>query len=203
MIFKKGNMSKGVLILLVSVIVLAVFLVIHQHKIIRSLKEALSSAQNETVNVDLGPLGNKLKDKKGTFALVKYDKDTLMGELLQIKAKLAETEGLLRQAQQENESLKEENAALTGAIAGLKEELRLWEGKINSLDEKKLVIKKRNQSLRELSKRIWDLKTRAQREIDKIKMELGNQGFLTKGGKTTFSREKIIQLEKIVVTHPR
>ncbi|MDD4183518.1 MAG: hypothetical protein PHT53_06850 [Candidatus Omnitrophica bacterium] len=203
MIFKKGNMSKGVLILLISAIVLAAFLVIYQHKIIRSLKEALSSTQGETVNVDLGPLGDKLKDKKGAFVPVKYDKDTLMGELVQIKAKLNETEGLLRQAQQEKESLKEENATLIEAVDSLKKELRLWEGKINSLDEKRLVIGKRNQSARELSKRIWDLKTRAQREIDKIKMELGNQGFITKGGKTTFSREKTIQLEKIVVTHPR
>jgi hypothetical protein len=34
-------------------------------------------------------------------------------------------------------------------------------------------------------------------------MELGNHGFLTKGGKSTFSREKTIKLETIIVTHPR
>lgn len=203
MIFKKANMNKGVLILLISVIVLGAFLIIYQQRIIRSLKGALSGAQSERVSVDLGPLGDKLKGKKGTFVAVGYDKDTLMVELAQIKAKLNETEDLLRQAQEEKESLKEENAVLNKTVAGLKEELRLWEGKIKSLDEKKLVIEKRSQSIKELRKRIWDLKVKAQREIDKIKMQLGNQGFLTKGGKSTFSREKTVQLEKIVVTHPR
>jgi len=203
MILKKGNTSKGVVILLIAAIVLAVILVVYQHKIIRSLKRALSSAQSERVSVDLGQLGDKFKDKKGTLVAVNYDKDTLMGELIQVKAKLAEAEGMLRQAQEEKESLKEENAALNKAVADLKEEVRLWEGKINTLDEKKLVIAKRNQSVKELRKRIWDLKVRAQREIDVVKMRLGNQGFMTRSGKTTFSREKIIQLEKIVVTHPR
>ncbi len=203
MIFKKANMNKGVLILLISAIALGAFLIIYQQKIIRSLKRALSGAQSERVSVDLGPLGDKLKGKKGTFVAVGYDKDTLMVELAQIKAKLNETEDLLRQAQEEKESLKEENAVLNKTVAGLKEELRLWEGKIKSLDEKKLVIEKRSQSIKELRKRIWDLKVKAQREIDKIKMQLGNQGFLTKGGKSTFSREKTVQLKKIVVTHPR
>jgi len=203
MIFKKGNTSKGVVILLIAAIVLAVILVVYQHKIIRSLKRALSLAQGERVSVDLGQLGDKFKDKKGTLVAVNYDKDTLMGELIQVKAKLAEAESMLRQAQEEKESLKEENAALNKAVADLKEEVRLWEGKINTLDEKKLVIAKRSQSVKELRKRIWDLKVRAQREIDAVKMRLGNQGFMTRSGKTTFSREKIIQLEKIVVTHPR
>lgn len=203
MILKKGNTSKGVVILLIAAIVLAVILVVYQHKIIRSLKKALSLAQGERVSVDLGQLGDKFKDKKGTLVAVNYDKDTLMGELIQVKAKLAEAEGMLRQAQEEKESLKEENAALNKAVADLKEEVRLWEGKINTLDEKKLVISKRNQSVKELRKRIWDLKVRAQREIDAVKMRLGNHGFMTRSGKTTFSREKIIQLEKIVVTHPR
>jgi chromosome segregation ATPase len=203
MIFKKGNVNKGMLILLISATVLAVFLIIYQQKIIRSLKAALSSSQGEKISVDLGELGNKLKDKKGAFVAVNYDKDTLMGELVQIKAKLAETEGMLRQAQEEKSSLEEENAALNKTINGLKDELRLWEGKINSLDEKKLAVGKRKQSLRELNKRIWELKSRAQREIDNIKMELGNHGFLTKGGKSTFSREKTIKLETIIVTHPR
>lgn len=61
MILKKGNMNKGVLILLVAAIVLAAFLIAYQHKIIRSLKRALSSAKSERVSVDLGQLGDKLK----------------------------------------------------------------------------------------------------------------------------------------------
>jgi uncharacterized protein involved in tolerance to divalent cations len=126
-----------------------------------------------------------------------------MVELVQIKARLNETEKLLRQAQEEKKSFKEENAVLNKTIADLKEELRLWEGKIRSLDEKKLVTDKRSRSIREVRKRIRDLKIKAQREIDKIKMQLGNQGFVTKGGKSTFSREKTVQLEKIVVTHSR
>ncbi|MCK9615254.1 MAG: hypothetical protein M0R48_07120 [Candidatus Omnitrophica bacterium] len=203
MISKKANMSKGLLIILISAIVLGAFLIVYQQKIIRSLRRALSSAPSERVSVDLGQLGDKLKGKKGAFVAVSYDKDTLMVELAQIKAKLNATEDLLKQAQEEKEFLKEENAALNKTVAGLKEELRLWEGKINSLDEKKLFTARRSQSIKELSKRIWDLKVKTQREIDKIKMQLGNQGFLTKGGKSTFSREKIVQLEKIVVTHPR
>jgi septal ring factor EnvC (AmiA/AmiB activator) len=164
MIFKKGNVNKGMLILLISATVLAVFLIIYQQKIIRSLKAALSSSQGEKISVDLGELGNKLKDKKGAFVAVNYDKDTLMGELVQIKAKLAETEGMLRQAQEEKSSLEEENAALNKTINGLKDELRLWEGKINSLDEKKLAVGKRSK-LRELNKRIG-IKVQGQREID-------------------------------------
>ncbi|MFA5338188.1 MAG: hypothetical protein WC330_07635 [Candidatus Omnitrophota bacterium] len=203
MIFKKANMNKGLLIFLIAAVVLGAFLIIHQQKIIRSLKRALSSTKSETVSVDLGQVGDKLKGKKGTFVAVSYDKDTLMVELAQIKAKLNETEKLLKQAQEEKESLKEENAVLNKTVADLKEELRLWEGKIRSLDEKKLVTDRRNKGIKELRKRIWDLKVKAQREIDKIKMQLGNQGFLTKGGKSTFSREKTVQLEKIVVTHSR
>ena len=203
MIFKKANINKGLLILLIAVIGLGAFLIIHQQKIIRSLKRALVSVPSETVSVDLGQAGDKLKGKKGAFVAVNYDKDTLMVELVQIKARLNETEKLLRQAQEEKRSFKEENAVLNKTIADLKEELRLWEGKIRSLDEKKLVTDKRSQSIREVRKRIRDLKIKAQREIDKIKMQLGNQGFVTKGGKSTFSREKTVQLEKIVVTHSR
>ncbi|MDD4954476.1 MAG: hypothetical protein PHP17_00335 [Candidatus Omnitrophica bacterium] len=197
---KKENSGKGALILLIAIIILAVILIVYQHKIIRSLKMALGAAQSETVSVDLG---DKFKDKKGTFVAVNYDKDTLMGELIQIKAKLAQTQEMLNAAKGENESLKQKNAALNDDINKLTGELRLWEGKITSLDEKKLVAERRTRCLKELGQRIRDLKVKAQQEVDKVKMELGNQGFITKGGKTTFSREKIIQLEKIVVTHTR
>lgn len=200
MSFKKENSGKGALILLIAVIILAVILIVYQHKIIRSLRMALGAAQSETVSVDLG---GKFKDKKGVFVAVNYDKDTLMGELVQIKAKLAETQDMLNAAKGENESLKEKNITLNQDIDKLKEELRLWEGRIASLDEKKLVAERRTRCLKELSQRIRDLKVKAQQEVDKVKMELGNQGFITKGGKTTFSREKIIQLEKIIVTHTR
>jgi hypothetical protein len=32
-------------------------------------------------------------------------------------------------------------------------------------------------------------------------MELGNQGYITKQGKTTFSHKNIVELEKIIITH--
>ncbi len=198
--FRKANLSKGLSIILVSAVVLGIFLIVHQQRIIKSLKEALSLGQSDKVSVDLGQLGGKLKSKNGVFVAASYDKNTLMGELVEMRARLKEAENLLQQAQLEKTSLKEENAKLSKTISDLKDELRLWEGKINSLDEKKLAMQKRSQSLKELRKRLWDLKIKTQQKIDKIKMQLGNNGFLTKAGKSTFSREKTIQLEKIVVT---
>ncbi len=110
---------------------------------------------------------------------------------------------MLDNAQKENKSLRDNNSALNVNIKKLQEEVRLWEGKIKNLDEKKMVLKRKAQSMQELNKRVNDLKTKAQKEIDAVKMQLGNNGYLTKNGKTTFSREKAVQLEKIVVTHPR
>ncbi|MFA5008148.1 MAG: hypothetical protein WC546_02885 [Candidatus Omnitrophota bacterium] len=202
MILNKASANKGVLIFLIAAIVLGVFLIIHQQNIIGSLKRALNLVQNEASGTSLEQAGDK-PNARPRASVVNNDKYALMAELTQIKAKLNEAEDLLKQAQQEKDSLKQENATLSNAVAGLKEELRLWEGKISSLDERKLVTQRRNQSVRELRKRIWDLKAKAQREIDIVKMQLGNQGFLSRGGKSTFSREKIVQLEKIVVTRCR
>lgn len=203
MIFKKASINKGVTVLLAIIVLLGIVFIVYQQKIITSLKEALTSASSETIKVDLGPLEEKLKSGKGTLVVVGKEKDAIMLELAEIKAKLKETQELLNQAQSENKILKEDNSVLKAKIEGLEDEIRLWEGKIKNLDEKKLVLRKRTQSIRELNKRVWDLKVKAQKEIDAIKLKLGNLGFLTKDGKTTFSREKTVQLEKIIVTHPR
>jgi chromosome segregation ATPase len=129
------------------------------------------------------------------------DKEVILAELQEVRAKLNKAEETIAEETRKKEILESQNQRLNREINSLKEELRLWEGKINNIDEKKLVLERRNRGTKELCQRIWDFKLKAQKEIDQIKMALGNQGYLTKTGKSTFSREKIVKLEKIVVTN--
>lgn len=199
--FKKRENSKTTLILLIAAILGVAGVIVYQTHIIRSLKEVIQASEEQKIHVNLGSLEEKLKNKEGTLAVVKKNEATIKFELEELKAKLNQTEALLSEANKQKETLQQENAVMGEQLAALKEELRLWEGQINNLEEKKMVLERRAKGWKELKKRISDFKVKAQKEIDRIKMELGNQGYITKQGKTTFSLKNIVELEKIIITH--
>jgi chromosome segregation ATPase len=124
-------------------------------------------------------------------------------EVESIKSKLVKVEELLHQAQKEKKFAQQEQERLSSELAGLKEELRLWEGKIKDLSERKLVLGRKAASSKELAQRIWDLKVKTQQEVDRQELEAGNCGYIVKEGKPTFTRDKVIELKKIIVSHPK
>jgi chromosome segregation ATPase len=198
--FKKRKNNKITLVLLIAAILGVTGVIIYQTNIIRSLKEVIQASSEQKVHVNLGPLEEKLNNKEGTLVVVKKSQATIKFEMEELKAKLNQTEALLRDANEQKSTLQQENNNMSQQLAALKEELRLWEGQINNLEEKKMVLERRAKSLNELKIRIRNFKVKAQKEIDRIKMELGNQGYITKQGKTTFNHKNIVELEKIIIT---
>ncbi|MFA6282461.1 MAG: hypothetical protein WCY05_08200 [Candidatus Omnitrophota bacterium] len=198
--FKKREHSKLTSILLVIAILCVAGVIIYQTHIIRSLKEVIQVSEEQKIHVNFGPLEDKLNSKEGTLAVVKKSQASIKFEIEELKAKLNQTERLLDEANKQKDALQQENASMGAQIAALKEELRLWEGQINNLSEKNMVIERRAQGWEELKTRIWNFKVKAQKGIDRIKMELGNRGYITKEGKTTFNHKNIVELEKIIIT---
>ena len=201
MSFKKHENNKITLILLIAAILGIIGIIVYQTHIIRSLKETILMSEEQKVHVNLGPLEEKLNNKEGTLAVVKKSEATIKLEMEELKVKLNQTEAQLDEANKQKEALQQENVNINGQLAALKEELRLWQGQINNLEEKKMVLERRAKGWKELKKRISDFNLKAQKELDRIKMELGNQGYITKQGKTTFSHKNIVELEKIIITH--
>ena len=201
MVFKKRENSKITLVLLIAAILGVAGVIVYQTRIIRSLKEVIQASEEQKLHINLGSLEEKLNNKEGTLAVVKKSEAEIKFEIEELKAKLNQTVALLEEANKQKDALQQENASMGEQLAALKEELRLWEGQINNLEEKNMVLERRSKGWKELKKRISDFKRKAQKEMDRIKMELGNQGYITKEGKTTFSRKNIVELEKIIITH--
>jgi chromosome segregation ATPase len=201
MTFKKRENSQITLILFIVAILGVTGVVLYQTHIIRSLKEIIQVSEEQRLHVSLGSLEEKLNNKEGTLAVVKKGTAVIKIEMEELKVKLNQTEAMLRDANEQKGTLQQENDNMVHQLAVLKEEVRLWEGQINSLEEEKMVLERREMGLKELKKRIRDFKVKAQKKIDRIKMELGNQGYITKQGKTTFNQKNIVELEKIIITN--
>ena len=205
MINKKMQVNVGVFALLViSLIGGTIFLFYERdsfNKIRSFLEQALKDSEDQRVKlkIAIGELQNQLKEKEEIITKVSEEKDKFRAEVEDLKLKLAKLQEFLDKSEVEKKLLQSKNAGLERDLVSLKEELRLWEGKITDQSEKKLVLERRVKSIQELRRRIIGLKVRARQEIDKIKLALGNQGYVIKEGKLTITKEKIVELEKVIV----
>ncbi len=188
--FEKKDKSKIVLFLLITAILVITGVIIYQTYIIHSLKEAIQQTREEKLNTKAGPL-----------AVVKNSEAEIKSEIEEFKVKLNQTEVMLKEANEQKKILQQEKEEMSRQLEALKEESRLWSGEIKSLEEKSMVLERRAKGLKELQRRIKIFKRKAQQEMDRIKSELGNHGYITKQGKCTFNRKNIVELEKIIITH--
>ena len=131
----------------------------------------------------------------------KYSKEKaeLENEMALLADDIRVLKDLLEKAQLANKDLTDDNIVLILEVSNLKEELRLWEGKINSIDEAKYVKTMRKSSIREVKKRIVKFRKEARERIDRINYILGNKGYLVQDGESTLSKESIERRKKMSV----
>lgn len=174
-----------------------------------SLQQALSISEKERIKLKAELEQTKAKlltQQDELYAQTSKEKEALNLELSELKLTLKQTEELLKQAKNEKQVSKDEVKGINRALVALRENMRLLEGKINNPNETKLALETRLQGLRELRTRIKNFKreaflnkVRAQKEIDRIKLEKGNRGLVTKDGQLTLTAQRAIELEKIII----
>lgn len=173
-----------------------------------SLEQRLVISEKEKLNLrtELGEARTKLLSQEEFYNQVFKEKETLNLELNDLKLTLSQLEELLNQARNEKQVLEGQAKKTNRELVSLKQNARLLEGKINALDEVKLFLDTRLEVLKELQQRIRNFKReallnkiKAQAELDRVKLELGNRGFVTKSGKSTVNTQRAIELEKIVI----
>ena len=205
----KVAISKSILILLFVTIFLQAAYFLQKEWSISGLINSLGSrlsfvrGQNSQLMSELEQLASLIEEREVSLLELSRDKESFRSEVVDLKLQLAQFKRLLEQADKEKKDLQVKNEGLTKDVSSLKEDLRVWSGEISDQSEAKLVLARRTQSLKELRRRMSDLRTKARARIKTITMVLGNQGYLTKDGKTTYTGDDTIKLEKIVVIKKR
>lgn len=212
--FIKTRIQINILILTILIflgIIEAVSLIVQYvefQRIRASLEQRLVISEKEKVNLrrELEEARTKLLSQEELYNQVFKEKEALNLDLNELKLTLSEFEELLNQARNEKQLLEGQAKKANRELVSLKENARLLEGKINALDEVKLFLNMRLEVLKELQQRIINFKreallnkVKAQAELDRVKLELGNRGFVTKDGKSTVNTQRAIELEKIVI----
>ena len=141
----------------------------------------------------------QLLNQKNILNQTSEQKEALQTKIDEINSDISGLKQILEQIRQEKEIMKNERAELQTDLLKLREELRLHRGKINNLNEKKLVLKRRHESIKQLTERIRKIHKDNQKEIDQLKQEFGNNGYLVKNGTSTLTRQNIVKLKEIVV----
>ena len=186
----------AVLIVISAAAVGACMQYVSLHKVQQALQAQLEAANSALVKA------NEDKTKLTT------QRDELNAEINELNLKTKQLQELLNTSDSDKKALQTEIDALKSESAKIKEEIRLWEGKIGDLDEVDAIQAKRNKAAIELRQRIRELKRQAQDKIDKLKSEFGNKGYAIKQGQPTPSWEKDlvinaktrgIELKKIIV----
>jgi chromosome segregation ATPase len=170
-----------------------------------SLQQAVIASENDKVELKT-KLDNEIKAKLLSQERALKEEEALNLELNKLKSTLEQAEKLQAKTEKEKESMQAALESIKNEMISLKESKRILEGKINNPKEAKLAREARLQSLKELRTRTKNFKIeallnkkRAEREIDKIKLEKGNRGFVIQGGKATLNAKTEIKLEKIIV----
>ncbi len=201
----KVAVNKILFILLVLTIFLQAAYFLQKERLNSGLTNSLNSifsfsrGQNNRLSAEVDELSALIAEREASILELSRDKESFRSEVTDLKLQLAQFKRLLKQAGQEKNSFQARNEELAKEISGLKEDLRLYSGRISNKGEAKVALARRKKALSELRRRMSDLRVQARAQNKRITMVLGNQGYLFKEGKTTFSREDTIRLEKIVV----
>jgi len=175
------------------------------------LENALSASekQRNILQSDLNTVQRKVDEKEKVIKVLFQEKERYLSELYKekqrayveaenLRAKISSLEGLGSQATNQSNQ-QDENWRLRKEVAGLKEELRLWEGKIKSLQEKQLVLQKMVITKKTLAQRVKAIRGGFNKIMCYTPLLAGNSGYLVKDGKPTLGRNNAVELEKIVV----
>jgi chromosome segregation ATPase len=205
----KITVHKGVLALLLAVVFLQIAYFWQKERrslgFISSVSNRFSfvNSQNRQLKAELEQLRGLIQEREESMLKISRDKEAFRSEVTDLKLQLAQFKRLLEQAEQEKKDFQVKNQDLNREISGLKEDLRLWSGEILEPSEAKPAFERRKLALRQLRKRISDLKRKTRQQVRTITMVLGNQGYLLKDGRSTYADEDTIKLEKIVVIKRR
>jgi len=130
---------------------------------------------------------------------IKKEKDMLALQVTQLNQ-------LLSTSETKNRELEELNRELRDKVLILKDEIRIWEGRIRNISELNTLKERKIKSNCQLRKNLFFLKQQlhhsrilAKKALNDLMSQLGNHGFLTKDGKSTFDKNKAIKLERIVI----
>lgn len=173
-----------------------------------SLEQRLAISEKERLNLkkELDEIKTGFLTQEELYSQIFKEKEIVDLELKDSKLILKQIKELLDQAKDEKQVLEKEVGSITKRLVSLEKESRILEGKIKNLDEINLFQDKQSKALRELRQRIKNFrrqaflnKVKAQAELDRIKLQLGNRGFVIKDGKSTVDTQRVIKLEKIII----
>lgn len=207
-VIKKIQINQLILLTLIMISITGTIALVTQYRAFQeerySMRELLNITRNE--NLKLKQELESTKVKLELYNQVLKEKEDLQQELNELKSTLKETQDLLTQAKGDKDILATGAKQFSSELKSLLNQMRLLEGKIGGLDEIKLALQARIQSIKELRGRIRNFKREAflnkvkvQKEIDRIKLEKGNRGLVIKNGQPTVSTQKTIELEKIII----
>ena len=208
---EKSRVNFVIVILLILVIITETVFFVMQYNNLQQIRQAYSVSEEEKMHLrtELEETKTKLSRQEELFGQILKEKEALNAELNDLRLELSQSEQLLRKSQLEKQVFADDARKSREALAAAREKLRLLEGKISNLQETKASLDARLQSLRELRGRIRELrrdaylkKAETQKEMDRVKLEKGNRGLVIKGGQSTLTGKRAVELDKIIITVP-
>ncbi len=210
MALSKTTLNRIVFILLIVIVAGAGVYSFYLSDTIEHLQQILSNTEQERIRLQttLDQSHSRIQTQYATSITLVHDKEALQHELDDFKLRLLQLQELLTKEKQVNEALQGDQDQLLQEVRTLRGEIRLWEGNVATLDEADAVIAKRAKSNRELDKNIRALrarlrasKRRIQGELDRLKLGVGNRGYMTEHGVLTFNVGSAVELDRIIIRH--
>ncbi len=207
----KSRVNLIIIILLILVIATETCFFVLQYNNLQHIRRAYAVSEEEKMQLktELEATRTKLSRQEELYLQILKEKESLNAEMNELRSDLSSSEQLLRKTQLEKQVLSDEARKNREALAEALEKLRLFEGKINNLQESKASLEARLEALRELRGRIREFrraeylkKIEEKKEIDRIKLEKGNRGLVIKNGQSTLTGKRAVELDKIIIKAP-
>ncbi|MDP2923789.1 MAG: hypothetical protein Q8O30_08760 [Candidatus Omnitrophota bacterium] len=144
-------------------------------------------------------LAYNLDSLQKKFIILSKEKEKTYAEAESLKNRIAKLDLSINQAANDKNFLQNENERLNKELAYIKEALRLWEGRVNDLREKELVLEKIATTKKELAQRIQAIKSNSRKAMGYTPFVSGNSGYILKDGEPTCNSSIAVDLEKIVI----
>ena len=211
MAFSKTAINRIIFILFVVLIAGAIYYFVHINKIMNQLERRLDYSEGERfrLQTDLDASRSIIDSQKTQLQSAEEEKQALEQELDDLEVQLLQVQELLNNEKQRTQALEIDRQKLQAALTDAQEEIRLWRGEIVSLDEVSTVLAKRKsakrqfvKNIRTLREKVYQEKIKLQKEVDRMQLEKGNRGYLTRNGKPTSVSKDAVELDKIIIRSP-
>ena len=211
MAFSKTAINRIIFVLFVVLIAGAIYYFVHINKIMNQLERRLDYSEGERLRLqtDLDASRSIIDSQKTQLQSAEEEKQALEQELDDLEVQLLQVQELLNNEKQRTQTLESDRQKLQAALTDAQEEIRLWRGEIVSLDEVSTVLAKRKsakrqfvRNIRTLREKVYQEKIKLQKEIDRMQLEAGNRGYLTRNGKPTSVSKDAVELDKIIIRSP-